>query len=142
MAKLRNYEIDAIYNTVCKKLSALKDAKIAEFKKNIKLDKKSKQLLEIIAEYNALKDKERELFDCGSELYKEVFEEKSAYGWLNTTEEGIIKYQAEKLLPKKLKNFNMNQWPYDITIKDRIIIANIDGNVEDIIENIIAEYND
>ena len=142
MAKLKNYEIEAIYNTVCKKLQSLRDEKLIELKKNIKLDKKAKRLLEMVAEYNALQDREKEILECGHALYKEVFKESSGYGWQHTTEESIVKYKAATLLPEKLRNFNFNQWPYNTNIKDRIIIANIDGNVEDLIENIVAEYND
>lgn len=142
MAKLKNYEIEALYNTICKKIEALKEERIAELKKNIKLNKIDRQFLATLAEYNALQTRMKEISDLGYELYKEIFKTNSGYGWQNTTEERFLKHKAIEFLPEKLKDFSMNQYPYNTTIKDRIIIANIDGNVEELIENIIAEYND
>jgi hypothetical protein len=142
MAKLKNYEIEALYNTICKKIGALKNERIAELKKDIKLNKIDKQFLATVTEYNALQTRINEISDLGYELYKEIFKTGSGYGWQHTTEDGFLKHKATELLPEKLKEFDMNQYPYNTTIKDRIIIANIDGNVEELIENIIAEYND
>lgn len=142
MAKLKNYEIEALYNTICKKIGALKDERIAELKKDIKLNKIDKQFLAAIAEYNALKERMDELSNLGYDLYKEIFKTGGGYGWQHTTEDSVLKHRAIELLPEKLKEFDMNQYPYNTTLKDRIIIANIDGNVEELIENIIAEYND
>lgn len=142
MAKLKNYEIDALYNVVCKKLQALKEEKLVEFKKGIKLTKDEIKLLAVIDEYNKLREKEKEILALGNSLYKKVFETDHGYNWMLTTKDGILNRKAEEFLPEKLKAFSMNQWPYNSTIKDRIIIANIDGNVEELVENIIAEYND
>jgi hypothetical protein len=142
MAKLKNYEIEALYNTICKKIGALKDERIAELKKDIKLNKIDKQFLATLAEYNALKERMDELSNLGCNLYKEIFKTGVGYSWQHTTEDGFLKHKATELLPEKLKEFDMNQYPYNTTIKDRIILANIDGNVEELIENIIAEYND
>ena len=44
MAKLRNYEIDALHNVVCKRVSDLKEAKIAEIKKTVVLDEADEML--------------------------------------------------------------------------------------------------
>ena len=142
MAKLKNYEIEALYNTICKKIEALKEERIAELKKNIKLNKIDRQFLATLAEYNALQTRMKEISDLGYELYKEIFKTNSGYGWQHTTEEKVLMHRTIESLPEKLKDFSMNQYPYNTTIKDRIIIANIDGNVEELIENIIAEYND
>lgn len=143
MAKLRNYEIDALYNVICKRITALKDAKIAEIKKTIVLTKEAKLLLSLIKEYEALDKRRLEISELGAKVSKEVFDNVNYHGyWMHTTKESILKNEAEKQLPEKLKNFNKDVYPYHSDIKDKLIVANIDGNVEDIIENIIAEYND
>lgn len=143
MAKLRNYEIDAIYNVICKRIATLKESKIAEIKKTIVLDDKAKLLLTLIKEYEDLDKRRQEISELGTKLSKEVFDNLNYHGhWMHATKEGIIKNEAEKQLPEKLKNFNKDVYPYHSDIKDKLIVANIDGNVEDIMENIIAEYND
>lgn len=141
MAKLRNYEIDALYNVICKRITALKNAKIAEIEKTIVLSKEAKLLLDLTKEYENIEKRRQEISELGAKLSKEVFGDTHVY-WMHATKDGILKNKAEKQLPKKLKDFNQNTYPYCSDIRDRIVVANIDGNVEDIIENIIAEYND
>lgn len=143
MAKLRNYEIDAIYNVICKRIAALKDAKIAEIKKTVVLSEEAKLLLSLVKEYEALDKRRMEISELGAKLSKEIFGINNYHGyWMHATKDGILKNEAEKQLPEKLKSFNKDTYPYHSDIKDKLIVANIDGNVENIIENIVAEYND
>lgn len=135
MAKLRNYEIDALHNVVCKRVSDLKEAKIAEIKKTVVLDEEDKLLLSLIKEYEALNMRRIEISELGEKLSKKIFETNPLY-WMRVTEDDILKNKAEKQLPEKLIR------PYRADIKDKLIVANIDGNIEDIMENIVAEYND
>lgn len=135
MAKLRNYEIDALHNVVCKRVSDLKEAKIAEIKKTVVLDEEDKLLLSLIKEYEALNIRKIEISELGEKLSKKIFKKNPLY-WVRVTEDDILKYKAEKQLPEKLAR------PYHADIKDKLIVANIDGNIENIIENIVAEYND
>lgn len=141
MGKLRNYEIDALYNVICKRITALKNAKIAEIEKTIVLNEEAKLLLSLIKEYESLEKRRQEISELGANLSKEIFGDKYVY-WMHATKDGILKNEAEKQLPEKLKDFNQYAYPYCTDIKDKIIVANIDGNVEDVIENIVAEYND
>lgn len=140
MAKLRNYEIDALYNVICKRITNIKEAKMAEIEKTIVLDEEAKLLLSLVKEYESIEKRRQEISELGAILSKEVFGER-VY-WMRATKESIIKNKAEKQLPEKLKHFKKDSYPYYSDIKDKLIVANIDGNVEDIIENIIAEYND
>jgi hypothetical protein len=143
MAKLRNYEIDAIYNIICKRITDLKEAKIAEIKKTIILSEEAKLLLNLIKEYEDLNKKQTEISELGAKLSREIFGIDNYHGyWMHATKDGILKNEAEKQLPEKLKSFNKDAYPYISDIKDKLIVANIDGNVENIIENIVAEYND
>lgn len=135
MAKLRNYEIDAIYNVICKRITDLKNAKIAEIKKTVVLSEEAKLLLSLVKEYEALNNRRKEISELGEKLSKEIFKDNHGY-WLHATEDSILENEAKKQLPEKLKK------SYCSDIKNKIIVANIDGNVEDIMENIIAEYND
>lgn len=135
MAKLRNYEIDALHNVVCKRVSALKEAKIAEIKKTVVLDGEDRLLLSLVKEYEALNQRRIEISELGEKLSKKIFKTNPLY-WVRVTEDDILKNKAEKQLPEKLAR------PYCADIKDKLIVANIDGNIENIIENIVAEYND
>jgi hypothetical protein len=142
MAKLKNYEIEAVYNTVLKKLNALREDKLNAFKAKVKLNEKAKKLVKLAEEYREINDRLQELDKIGTALRKEVFDGVYNYGWMHTTPEDIIEHEAEKLLPEKLRKLNEKHYYYNNDIRDKIIVANIDGNVEDLIENIIAEYND
>lgn len=141
MAKLRNYEIDALYNVICKRITALKNAKIAEIEKTIVLSKEAKLLLDLTKEYENIEKRRQEISELRAKLSKELFGDKYVYG-MYATKESILKNEAEKQLPEKLKDFNQYAYPCCTDIKDKIIVGNIEGSVEDVIENIVAEYND
>lgn len=141
MAKLRNYEIDALYNVICKRITNIKEAKIAEIEKTIILDEEAKLLLSLVKEYESIEKRRQEISELGAKLSNEILGDNHVY-WIRVTKDDIIKNKAEKQLPEKLKAFNKNIYPYYSDIKDKLIVANIDGNVENIIENIVAEYND
>lgn len=137
MAKLKAFEIDAIFNKLHSQVEEIKEAKLNEIKKNIKLSKKALELLDTIEKYNEAQKYQNELYNKGSNLAKEIFGLKGGYhyGWNSTTKEELINFEAKKHLPEKLRD----------TIGDlrtRIIIANIDGNVQELMDNILEEYND
>ena len=137
MAKLKNYEIDAIYNEVYNKVQELKEAKLKALKAKIKLNKKQTFLLHVLKELNELEERKTTLMQLGSDAYKEAFDtDYTPYWWHKTTEEDILNNSANKMLPENMKLENINN------IRNRIILANIDGNVQELIDNILAEYND
>lgn len=138
MAKLKNYEIDAIYNKLYPQIISIRENKLKELKETVKLDKKAKEFLYIIQELKELKIKCEQLESLGSSLAKEIFNinpKDYYYGWKGTTEEDLINLYAEQLLPNNLQNIASD-------LRDRIIIANIDGNTQDLIDTILTEYND
>lgn len=138
MAKLKNYEIDAIYNKLQVQIAKIRKEKLDQIKESITLGDTEKQLLYIIKELSDLKIRTRQLEDCGASLAREAFNISSTgyyYRWQHTTEEELINFKAEQLLPDNLKNITTS-------LKDRIILANIDGNVQELIDSILAEYND
>lgn len=138
MAKLKNYEIDAIYNKLYPQIVSIRENKLKELKETVKLDKKAKEFLYIIQELKELKIKCEQLESLGSSLAKEIFNinpKDYYYGWKGTTEEDLINLYAEQLLPNNLRNIASD-------LRDRIIIANIDGNTQDLIDTILTEYND
>lgn len=138
MAKLKNYEIDAIYNKLYPQIVSIRENKLKELKETVKLDKKAKEFLYIIQELKELKIKCEQLESLGSSLAKEIFNinpKDYYYGWKGTTEEDLINLYAEQLLPNNLQNIASD-------LRDRIIIANIDGNTQDLIDTILTEYND
>lgn len=143
MAKLKNYEIEALCNNITKKLRTIKAEKVNALKNKIKLNKDAKKLIELAEEYHAVNDKLKELDKMGVELRKKVFENTGYnYAWMSTKEDEILAYEAEKLLPEKLKEISRDNYSFERNVRDRIIVANIDGNVEELIDTIIAEYND
>ena len=143
MAKLKNYEIEALCNNITKKLRAIKAEKVNALKNKIKLSKDAKKLIELAEEYHAVNDRLKELDKMGVELRKKVFENTGYnYGWMSTKEDEILAYEAEKLLPEKLKEISRDNYSFERNVRDRIIVANIDGNVQDLIDKIVEEYND
>ena len=137
MAKLKNYEIDAIYNEVYDRIQELKEAKLNDLKAKVKLNHTQNHLLLLLQEVEEIEKRRTELLELGATLYKEAFDTDYAhYGWTKTTKEDIITHVANKLLPEKMQVTNINK------IRGRIILANIDGNVQELIDNILAEYNE
>jgi hypothetical protein len=101
MAKLRNYEIDAIFNKLQAQIGKIKEEKLNIIKANVKLDDKDKKLLALIEEYNIITEKKEDLYKAGNSLAKEIFDIKD-YGyfdWKNINAEKIIKHKANKMLP-------------------------------------------
>lgn len=133
MAKLRNYEIDAIVNTIQNKYKEKRDLKIKQIVDNIILDDNQELLLSKIEQYNAaqkaLNDLEMEVGD----LYVNIFPNEYKWGWRHTTADTI----KERLARDTLKE------TFDIhAIKDELIIHNIEGNdVANFIDEVLNRFN-
>ena len=137
MARLKNYEVEAICSTICNEFDKIKNKKIEEYKKIVQLDAESKTFLNLIVELKALEERVKDLRIQGMDLRKAIFEETACYyNWYNTTVDEIINFKAKKMLDSKFNKFNYND------VRNKIILASLDNNVNDIIDNILAEYND
>lgn len=137
MAKLKNYEIDAIFNKLHAQIEKIKEEKLNTIKANVKLDDKDNMLLALIEEYNLITEKKEALYKTCNNLAREIFDIKDYvyFDFKSINTEKIIKHKANKMLPENLRDTAGN-------LRDRIVLANIDGNVQELIDSILAEYND
>lgn len=133
MAKLRNYEIDAIVNTIQNKYKEKRDLKVKQIVDSIILDDNQELLLAKIEHYNAtqkaLNDLEMEVGD----LYANIFPDDYKWGWRHTTADTI----KERIARDTLKE------TFDIRdIKNELIIHNIEGNdVANFIDEVLNRFN-
>jgi DNA-binding ferritin-like protein (Dps family) len=133
MAKLRNYEIDAIVNTIQNKYREKRDLKVKQIVDSIILDDNQKLLLAKIEQYNAtqkaLNDLEMELGD----LYVNIFPDVYKWGWRHTTADTIKERIARDTLKETFDIFD---------IKNELIIHNIEGNdVANFIDEVLNRFN-
>lgn len=133
MAKLRNYEIDAIVDTIQNKYKEKRDLKVKQIADSIILDDNQELLLAKIEHYNAtqkaLNDLEMEVGD----LYVNIFPDVYKWGWRHTTADTI----KERIARGALKE------TFDIRdIKNELIIHNIEGNdVANFIDEVLNRFN-
>lgn len=133
MAKLRNYEIDAIVNTIQNKYREKREIKVKQIADGIILNEDQKLLLAKIEQYNAtqkaLKALEMEIGD----LYVNAFPDAYKWGWKNTTADTLKERFARDTLKE---NFDIR------AIKDELIIHNIEGNdVANFIDEVLNRFN-
>jgi uncharacterized protein YktB (UPF0637 family) len=133
MAKLRNYEIDAIVNTIRNKYKEKRDLKVKQIADNIILNDNQELLLAKIEQYNATQKALNALEMEVSDLYVNIFPDDYKWGWRHTTADTI----KERLAKDTLKE------TFDIhAIKDELIIHNIEGNdVANFIDEVLNRFN-
>lgn len=133
MAKLRNYEIDAIVNTIQNKYKEKRDLKVKQIVDSIILDDNQELLLAKIERYNAIQKALNDLEIEVGDLYVNIFPNEYKWGWRHTTADTI----KERLARDTLKE------TFDIhAIKNELIIHNIEGNdVANFIDEVLNRFN-
>lgn len=133
MGKLRNYEIDAIVNTIQNKYKEKKDLKVKQIVDSMILDDNQELLLAKIEHYNAIQKALNDLEMEVGDLYVNVFPNDYRWGWRHTTADTI----KEKLARDMLKE------TFDIrAIKNELIIRNIEGNnAANFIDEVLNRFN-
>lgn len=133
MAKLRNYEIDAIVNTIQNKYREKRDFKVKQIVDNITLNENQKLLLAKIEQYNAIQKALNALEMEVSDLYVSIFPDAYKWGWRTTTADTLKERFARDTLKET----------FDIhAIKDELIIHSIEGNdVANFIDEILNRFN-
>lgn len=133
MAKLRNYEIDAIVNTIQNKYKEKRDLKVKQIADSITLNDNQELLLAKIEQYNATQKALNALETEASDLYVNIFPDEYKWGWRHTTADTI----KERLAKDTLKEtFDIN------AIRDELIIHNIEGNdVANFIDEVLNRFN-
>ena len=133
MAKLRNYEIVAVLNTIESKYRDKRAAKVKQLVNSIELTEEEKRLINLIQEYTVHIEHTRNLENLLCNLYQTVKPNGYRYGWSGLTEDKI---KTEKVSSLIKDEFNIQD------IKNELIISNIEGNdVSNFIEEVLNRYN-
>lgn len=133
MGKLKNYEIDAIVNTIISKIEDIKRNKIEKEIKRQKLTQKEKNFLKLLDNIKLLENEisvlNKEAINMCDDIFGYPF-----YGWKDSTERSILEKRVMKNIDPKYNEVD--------SIRNKVILANIDGNVQDVIDEILKDYND
>lgn len=133
MAKLKNYEIVAVLNTIESKYRDKRAAKVKQLVNSIELTEEEKRLINLIQEYTVHTEHIRNLENLLCNLYRTIKPSGYSYGWRDLTEDKIKTEKASSLIKD---DFNIQD------IKNELIISNIEGNnVSNFIEEVLNRYN-
>ena len=133
MAKLKNYEIVAVLNTIESKYRDKRTAKIKQLVNSIELTEEEKRLINLIQEHTVHTEHIRNLENLLCNLYQTIKPNGYRYGWSGLTEDKIKTEKATSLIKDDL---NIQD------IKNELIISNIEGNdVSNFIEEVLNRYN-
>lgn len=133
MAKLRNYEIDAIVNTIQNKYREKRDLKIQQIADTIVLNEEQKLLIAKIEQFNNVQKALNVLEEELGNLYASIFPDEYKWGWRHATVDTIKNRYARNTLKET----------FDIkAIKNELIIHNIEGNdVANFIDEVLNRFN-
>lgn len=132
MAKLRNYEIDAVLGTIETKYREKRAAKIQELINTIELNSEEEKLLNLIADYKKYNNIVKELEETTTKLYHSLYPDAYRWGWRELGKEELKKNKVELLLNNDFNLYN---------IKNELIINNIEGNdVTNFIDEVLNRY--
>ena len=133
MAKLRNYEIDAIVNTIQNKYREKRDLKIKQIVDNITLSKEQQLLIAKIEQFNNIQKALNVLEEELGNLYVSIFPDEYKWGWRHVTVDTLKNRYAKNTLKET----------FDIRdIKNELIINNIEGNdVANFIDEVLNRFN-
>ena len=133
MAKLKNYEIVAVLNTIESKYRDKRTAKIKQLVNSIELTEEEKRLINLIQEHTVQTEHIRNIENLLCNLYQTIKPNGYRYGWNGLTEDTIKTEKASSLIKDDL---NIQD------IKNELIINNIEGNnVSNFIEEVLNRYN-
>ena len=133
MAKLRNYEIDAILGTIETKYREKRATKLKNLINTIELNSNEEELLNLIIDYRRYNNIAQELEKKICELYSYLYPNNYRWGWKELDKEQLKKNKADSLLKDDLNLHN---------IKNELILSNIEGNdISNFIEEILNRYN-
>ena len=133
MAKLRNYEIDAILGTIETKYREKRATKLKNLINTIELNSNEEELLNLIIDYRRYNNIAQELEKKICELYSYLYPNNYRWGWREVDKEQLKKDKANSLLKDDLNLHN---------IKNELILSNIEGNnISNFIEEVLNRYN-
>lgn len=133
MAKLRNYEIDAILGTIETKYKEKRATKLKNLINTIELNSDEEELLNLIIDYKRYNNIAQELEKKIGELYSYLYPNDYRWGWRELNKEQLKKNKANSLLKDDLNLHN---------IKNELILNNIEGNdISNFIEEVLNRYN-
>lgn len=133
MAKLRNYEIDAILGTIETKYREKRATKLKNLINTIELNSNEEELLNLIIDYRRYNNIAQELEKKIGELYSYLYPNNYRWGWRELDKEQLKKDKANSLLKDDLNLYN---------IKNELILSNIEGNdISNFIEEVLNRYN-
>ena len=133
MAKLRNYEIDAIVNTIQNKYREKRKAKIQKVANELVLTKQEKTMLKKIEEFKTLNDLTTKLEKEIGDIYQNMHPKAYRWGWKGMTLEDL----KTEIVDRQIENnFNADD------IRNELIINNIEGNdVANFIDEVLNRFN-
>lgn len=133
MAKLKNYEIDAVLGTIETKYRENRASKIQELINTIELNSNEEELLNLIIDYRRYNNIVQELENKIGGLYSHLYPNNYRWGWRELDKEQLKKDKANSLLKDDLNLHN---------IKNELILNNIEGNdISNFIEEVLNRYN-
>lgn len=133
MAKLRNYEIDAILGTIKTKYTEKRATKLKNLINTIELNSNEEELLNLIIDYRRYNNIAQELEKKIGELYSYLYPNNYIWRWRELDKEQLKKDKANSLLKDDLNLHN---------IKNELILSNIEGNnISNFIEEVLNRYN-
>lgn len=133
MAKLKNYEIVAVLNTIESKYRDKRTAKVKQLVNSIELTEEEKRLIDLLQDYTVHTAHLKNLENLLCNLYKTIKPNGYTWGWRDLTEDAIRKEKASSLIKD---DFNIQD------IKNELIINNIEGNnISNFIEEVLNRYN-
>ena len=131
MKKLRNYEIDALVEVIWKRLNDEKRSRmiwIGKFDEiNLLMKEKGNEINRLIDEFYKVREDFKKQFGNNSGNW--VLYNMSSVGRYNDREE-FVRINECDLLNWNLKN----------SIRNEIIVSNIEGNISDIIDVLFEKY--
>lgn len=133
MAKLKNYEIEAVLNTIESKYIEKRTAKTQQLVNSIELTEEEKHFINLLKDYAVQTECIKKLENLLCTTYTNMKPNGYTWGWRGLTEVEIRKEKASSLIKD---DFNIKD------IKNELIINNIEGNnVSDFIEEVLNRYN-
>lgn len=133
MAKLKQYEIEAILNTIKTKYREKRKAKIQKVVNELVLSKQEETMLKKIEEFKTLKDLTTKLEKEISDIYQIIYPKAYRWGWQGITLEDLKTESANRQIED---NFNIDD------IRNELIINNIEGNdVANFIDEVLNRFN-
>jgi DNA-binding Xre family transcriptional regulator len=133
MAKLKQYEIEAILNTIKNKYREKRKAKVQKVMNELVLTEQEETMIKKIEEFKTLNDLTIKLEKEIGDIYQIMHPKAYRWGWKGMTLEDFKTEIADRQIED---NFNIDD------IRNELIINNIEGNdVANFIDEVLNRFN-